>query len=440
VQTVASTVDSLQPDSSSATVSAVLPASSTDTLLNAVNLATVASGEQLQEINTATTGTTTPPANHAPVLGGSPGGSVMAGNAYSFQPTATDDDGDTLIFSISNQPAWAAFDSASGRLSGTPVDANVGSYGNISIGVSDGTDSASLPAFSIQVTPVPVVNTAPVISGTPVRTVMATASYSFQPTATDADGDALTFSISGKPAWATFTTSTGRLAGVPGTADVGSYSNIVIRVTDGTATASLASFSIDVTALPPPPPPPPPPANTAPQISGNPAGSVTAGSNYLFQPGASDADGDTLTFSISSKPAWASFNTATGVLSGTPFNADAGSYANIVISVSDGVAAASLPAFSIQVTANTGSFTLQWTAPAARSDGSPLSLADIDGYRIYYGTSTGNLAQIIDVTDGTAVSAAISNVSTGTWYVAMTTYDVSGLESSRSGVVTKTAQ
>jgi hypothetical protein len=222
---------------------------------------------------------------------------------------------------------------------------------------------------------------------------------------------------------------------------VGSYSNIVIRVTDGTASASLAGFSIAVTALPPPPPPPPPPpANTAPQISGKPAGSVTAGGNYLFQPTATDADGNALTFGISGKPAWASFNAATGVLSGTPFNADAGSYANIVISVSDGVAVVSLPAFSIQVTASTGSMTLNWTAPTSRADGSPLSLADIDGYRIYYGTSTGSLSQMKDVTDGTATSATISNVSTGTWYVAMTTYDVNGLESSRSGVVTKTAQ
>jgi hypothetical protein len=291
------------------------------------------------------------------------------------------------------------------------------------------------PVTTDPVTETPV-NHAPVISGTPTSSVMATTSYSFQPVASDVDGNALTFSISGKPAWATFSMTSGSLGGVPGSGDVGSYSNIVIQVNDGTDTASLAAFSINVTALPPPPLP----ANTAPQISGKPAGSVAAGSNYLFQPSASDADGNVLTFSISGKPAWASFDTATGALSGTPFNADAGSYPNIVISVSDGVAVASLPAFSIQVTATTGSFILQWTAPSSRADGSPLSLADIGGYRIYYGTSAGNLSQMIDVTDGSETSTTVSNLSTGTWYVAMTTYDVSGLESSSSGAINKTAQ
>ncbi len=115
-------------------------------------------------------------------------------------------------------------------------------------------------------------------------------------------------------------------------------SDIVISVSDGIATASLPAFSIEVKKI-----------NHAPTISGTPATTVDAESLYRFTPTASDTDNDRLLFSITNKPSWASFDTATGELSGTPLNEDAGVTSDIVISVSDGIATASLPAFSIEV-------------------------------------------------------------------------------------------
>lgn len=90
--------------------------------------------------------------------------------------------------------------------------------------------------------------------------------------------------------------------------------------------------------------------NTTPVISGTPATSANAGSPYSFTPNATDADaGTTLTFSIANKPGWASFNTATGALTGIPTNANVGTTAGIVISVNDGTATAALPAFALTV-------------------------------------------------------------------------------------------
>jgi hypothetical protein len=182
--------------------------------------------------------------------------------------------------------------------------------------------------------------------------------------------------------------------------------------------------------------------NTAPLISGNPAGSVTANAGYSFRPGASDTDGDPLTFSIRNKPAWASFSTGSGRLSGTPADSYVGRYSNIVISVTDGTDTVSLPAFSIQVSKAvlTGSFSLGWTAPVARSDGTPLSLADINGYRLYYGTSPGIYPDAVEVSDGTATSATVTGVPLGTSYVVMTTTDAGGRESIYSQEVSKIVQ
>lgn len=89
--------------------------------------------------------------NSAPTISGSPGASVVPGQAYSFQPSAADANGDALTFSVTNLPGWATFNASTGRFSGTPTSAQVGSYGNIGISVSDGRASASLPSFSIVV-------------------------------------------------------------------------------------------------------------------------------------------------------------------------------------------------------------------------------------------------------------------------------------------------
>jgi hypothetical protein len=91
-------------------------------------------------------------------------------------------------------------------------------------------------------------NQAPTIAGIPSTSVMQGTEYSFTPSAADANGDVLTFSITGQPAWTTFTTSNGRLRGTPGPGDVGTSSNIRISVTDGTATTTLAAFSVQVVA------------------------------------------------------------------------------------------------------------------------------------------------------------------------------------------------
>ncbi|GAB1046495.1 MAG: hypothetical protein SPiTSB_07600 [Shewanella algae] len=96
--------------------------------------------------------TVTPePDNKAPSISGTPAGSVDQDSYYSFIPTATDPDQDPLTFSISNKPAWASFNTASGELSGTPLREHVGVSNNIIIRVSDGALSTDLAPFSVEV-------------------------------------------------------------------------------------------------------------------------------------------------------------------------------------------------------------------------------------------------------------------------------------------------
>ena len=87
---------------------------------------------------------------------------------------------------------------------------------------------------------------------------------------------------------------------------------------------------------------------------------------------------------------------------------------------------------------DTGSFDLEWTAPVSRTDGSPLSLSDINGFKVYYGKSPGKYTHYIDVSNGTAQSVKVKDVPVGSYYVVMTTYDNAGRESGYSSSITKT--
>lgn len=268
----------------------------------------------------------TPPVNTSPQISGTPIIEITAGNLYDFTPISFDADGDTVTFTILNKPLWADFNSETGALTGTPASGDVGVYDEIVITAVDGRGGYDhLDMFSITVN---AANSVPEISGTPQTSVTAGSLYTFTPGANDTDNDPLTFSITNKPDWATFSTSTGTLSGTPDNSDAAVYSGIVISVSDGNGgSASLPAFSITVAYL-----------NSAPTIGGTPNGSTVFGQAYSFIPNAADADNDPLTFSITNKPDWATFNTSTGALTGTPNLRYAGVYDNIAISVSDGTA------------------------------------------------------------------------------------------------------
>ena len=184
--------------------------------------------------------------------------------------------------------------------------------------------------------------------------------------------------------------------------------------------------------------PPAPPTNSAPTISGNPASAVNINDVYSFVPNASDADGDTLTFSIENMPGWASFNTSTGELSGQPTLANVGVYSNISISVSDGTASASLSSFSISVDqVGSVSTTLSWTAPTQNEDGTTLE--DLAGYKIYWGTTPGVYTNSVSV-DAGLTTYVVDNLAPGTYEFVATAINSAGVESRYSNVATKVLQ
>lgn len=177
--------------------------------------------------------------------------------------------------------------------------------------------------------------------------------------------------------------------------------------------------------------------NAPPTISGQATTAVVAGRAYLFTPLASDANGDRLIFGIRNRPSWANFDSATGRLSGTPNATHTGTYADIIIEVSDGHTTVGMTPFSIRVAAvGIGTAHLQWMPPTHREDGSPLN--NLAGYRVYFGESPNNFTEMVPLTNAGLTSYLVENLATGTWYFAVTAVDAAGVESPLSNSASKT--
>jgi hypothetical protein len=299
------------------------------------------------------------------------------------------------------------------------------------------TDIASVNNIGIVSRTTSTTNRTPTISGTPPTSAIVSTSYSFTPTASDPDGNTLSFTIANRPSWATFSASTGRLTGTPASTNVGSFSNIVISVS--ATSASLPAFTISVSGTSGTSTTTSGSTNSAPTISGTPAATWLQGLTYSFRPNASDPDGNTLTFGIVNRPAWATFSTSTGLLRGTPGSGDVGTTTGVVISVTDGTSTASLGPFNISVVATAnGSATLSWQPPTQNTDGSPLT--NLAGYKVYWGVTPGTYVTSVTVNNPGLTSYAVGNLTPNTWHFAVTALNTVGTESVLSNSASKTIQ
>jgi hypothetical protein len=183
-------------------------------------------------------------------------------------------------------------------------------------------------------------------------------------------------------------------------------------------------------------------AHATTSISGTPTTTTVADRTYTFEAAATDTDNRSITYSIKNKPSWATLNAQTGALTGYPYASNVGTFAGIVITASDGVSSASLPAFSITVekpgssgTTN-GTATVNWQPPTQNTNGTVIT--NLAGYTIEYGTNKSNLTSSVKVANPGLTSYVIENLAAGTYYFGVTAYNSAGQTSSLSGVVSKT--
>jgi len=84
----------------------------------------------------------------------------------------------------------------------------------------------------------------------------------------------------------------------------------------------------------------------------------------------------------------------------------------------------------------TGTATVTWLRPTTNTDGTPL--ADLAGYRLFYGTSAGALTQTVQIPNPATLTYQLTGLTAGTWYAAARSYTTGGAQSDLSNTVSTT--
>lgn len=250
----------------------------------------------------------------APVLSLIGDKQTTAGQTLTFTVTATDPNGDPLTFSAAGLPTGATFSNQT--FTWTPTSDQIGAH-QVTFTVTDGSSEDS---ETITIT-VERQNAAPVLAGIGGKNVSENQTLTFTIDATDADGDAITYSASGLPTGATFTGQT--FSWTPGYDQAGSH-NVTFVAGDGRAEDS-ETIAISVVNV-----------NRAPALAEIGDRSVDENGTLSFTLAAADPDGTALTYSATGLPTGA--NLAGSSFTWTPTDEQVGSYA-ITFVASDGEAA-----------------------------------------------------------------------------------------------------
>jgi hypothetical protein len=260
--------------------------------------------------------------NEPPVLDPIGNMTLEEGTTVTGTLAAVDPDGDTLTWSSTSLPAGANLNPATGAFTWTIGYDQAGSY-DITFTVTDNGTPNLTDQETITIT-VTNVNRAPVLDPVGNKSVDENTNLAFTLTATDPDGDALTWSSMILPAGATLNATTGEFSWTPGYDQSGSYP-ITFRVTDDGTPNLTDEEAITITVNN---------VNRVPVLDPIGDKSVDEDVNLSFTLTASDPDGDGLTWSSTALPDGASLDPATGAFSWTPGYDQAGSY-EITFTVTD---------------------------------------------------------------------------------------------------------
>ncbi|CAA0121101.1 tRNA(Glu)-specific nuclease WapA [Halioglobus japonicus] len=269
-----------------------------------------------------------------PVITSDPVDIAIADAQYIYDVGAYDPNpDDVLIFSLEERPDGMLIDANSGVLSWSPTLTEIGPH-NVKVRVTDSAGFYSEQLFELTVVQVRS-NTAPEFTSTPPDSAFVGGSYLYTPSATDADGDSLSYSLVSVPAGMQMF-DTENITWRP-TADQVAQHTVVIEVADGNGGVTLQEYTINVTGVG---------ANRAPSINSTPGQAIASGDTYEYQVQASDPDGHSLTYVLEQGPHGMEMDIH-GLVTWLPVEVG---YYSVTVRVDDAFGAYATQTFTIAVT------------------------------------------------------------------------------------------
>ena len=328
--------------------------------------------------------------NDAPVITSVAPTSVILGEEYTYTPSATDAENDSLTWSLTQKPAGMTINVTTGAISWTPAEA--GSSGTVRLVANDGNSDSVAQTFVITVSEPD--NEAPVIGQgeTDTLTTDEDTQGSTTLTATDANGDSLSWSVSSPASNGSAAVVGGNVTYTPN-ANFNGNDSFTVQVSDGSLTDTIL-VNVTVSAV-----------NDLPVIAQGTGTALTTSENTAtgVTLSASDVDGDSLSWSVSTAASDGSASVTAGNVSYTP-NAGFNGNDSFTVQVSDGTAPVSF-VVNVEVTAvNDAPVIDQETASVSTSEDTQgttaLTATDIDSASLSWTVSLAASHGSAAVSDG----------------------------------------
>ena len=255
----------------------------------------------------------------APVLGAIDDQNLLEGSAVDIALSATDANGGLITLSIASGPSFVSLDDQGngiGTLTISPQAGDEGGY-QVTIRAEDNGGLFDEITFNVTVNKGP---SAPVLAAIDNQTVAENASIDLGVSATDANGDPITLSITSGPSFVSLDdqgNGNGTLTISPQAGDEGGY-QVTVRAEDDGGLFDEITFNVTVNKGP-----------SAPVLAAIDNQTVAENTSVDVAISATDANGDPITLSITSGPSFVSLNdqgNGNGTLTISPQAGDEGAY------------------------------------------------------------------------------------------------------------------
>ena len=346
--------------------------------------------------------------NQPPTITTVPNVQAIAGTTYAYAVGATDPDGNPLTFSLTTAPVGMTIDKNTGQISWSAAAADVGTQ-DVTIVVSDGLGGTAQQHYLLSVINPPP-NLPPMFTSTPVTVAHLSALYSYPVTASDPDGDPLSFSLANAPAGMTIDANTGLIGWTPTLAQLGT-DPVTVQVSDGQGETATQAYVVQVL---------PQIGDHPPQFTSSPPTTALVGQPYQYQAQAVDPDIDMLTYSLPTAPAGMTIDGTTGLISWSPTSNQIGPQ-NVNVVVSDGRGGSDSQTFAINVTSNApgeiqGTVFLDQNQDGTQDNGEP----GLAGWTVYLDQNQNGILDAGEVSTTTDANGnyTFANLAPGTYFVA----------------------
>jgi len=253
---------------------------------------------------------------------------------YSYDLEAEDNDQQQIIFKLVEAPQGMTIDQATGVITWEPTGSQSGDY-QVKVKAIDGREGSDTQSYTLAIKE--TINQAPVITSQPLTSGSEGQEYSYDLEASDINHDSLNYELIEAPLEMKIDANTGLITWLPKGTQAGSY-EIKVKVSDGKGGAASQKFELKIAEA----------INSAPKITSTPDTNGKEGEEFSYDLKAEDADGDTLSYSLVTKPQGMKIDSSTGQITWTPDSTQGGSH-EVEVKVTDEQGSADSQKFMLSI-------------------------------------------------------------------------------------------